>query len=76
MHFQIHLMIVTSLSMMMTFILDWILNDISPRQSFFQEYLINLERDYGLLLRCFTNRGISIYLLFDYSIIYIFYLLR
>jgi hypothetical protein len=60
MYCQIHLMIATSLSMMMTFILYCILKNIPPRHSFLQEYLINIQRDYGLLLRCFIDRRTSI----------------
>jgi hypothetical protein len=56
MHFQVHLMIATSLSMITTFIFYCILSDVPPSHSFFQKYVINLYHDYGLVLRCFINK--------------------
>jgi hypothetical protein len=61
MHDQIHLMIVTSLSMIITFVLHCFMEHVPSRDSFLRLYWINHFRDYGLFMRCFYNQGISMY---------------
>jgi hypothetical protein len=61
MHNQVHLMIVTSLSMIITFALHCIMERIPVRQSCLQLYWINFFRDFGLTIRCVYNQGISMH---------------
>ena len=61
MHNLVHLMIVTSLSMIITFVLHCIMEHIPVRQSSLQLYWIDSFRDFGLTIRCFYNQGISMY---------------
>jgi hypothetical protein len=61
MHDHVHLMIVTSLSMIMTFLLHCIMEHTPSRDSFLRLYWFDLLRDYGLLIRCIYNQGIGMY---------------
>jgi hypothetical protein len=57
----IHLMMVTSISMIITFILHCIMEHVPSRNSFSRFYLIDYLRDYGLMLHCYYNKGIRMY---------------
>jgi hypothetical protein len=61
MHDRVHLMIATSLSMIITFVLHCFMEHVPSRDSFLQVYFMDYFRDYGLLIRCFYNQGISMY---------------
>jgi hypothetical protein len=61
MHFEVHLVIATSLSMIMTFALHCIMEDTPSTQSYFRLYSIDYLRDIGLYARCLFNHGISLY---------------
>ncbi|CAF1027273.1 unnamed protein product [Rotaria sordida] len=56
---QVHLTIVTSLSIIITFVLHYIMNDIPVRQTYLQVSLIDFLRDLGLTIRCLYNQGIN-----------------
>jgi hypothetical protein len=61
MDYEVHLTIVTSLSMIVTFVLHCIMEHTPSRHSFLRFYLIDYFRDYALYIRCFCNKGISMY---------------
>jgi hypothetical protein len=75
MHFEVHLIIVTSLSMIMTFILHCIMEHTSSTQSYLRLYSIDYLRDIGLYARCLFNHGISMFhfLMILLSISFIFF---
>ena len=59
MHDDIQLMIATSTSMIITFVIDSIMKYTPWTQSFLQRYFIDIIRDYTLGARCVYNKGIS-----------------
>ncbi|CAF1095271.1 unnamed protein product [Rotaria sordida] len=65
MHDQVHLTIVTSLSIIITFVLHCTMIDIPVRQTYLQVILIDFLRDLGLTIRCLYNQGINNITLID-----------
>ena len=65
MHDNIHLMIATSTSMIITFLIHSLLEYIPSTQSFLQRYFIDFIHDFSLAARCQYNQGIR-NLLFHY----------
>jgi hypothetical protein len=66
MHHQVHLMIATSLSMIITFALHLVMEHVPSRHSFLRIYWIDQYRDYALVARCLYNKYVSF---FDHAII-------
>ncbi len=58
---HVHIMIATSISMIITFTLHCIMEHVPSRKSFLRLYWIDYYRDYGLIVRCYYNYGISVY---------------
>lgn len=64
---DIHVMIVTTLSMIITFIFYYCLEGTSLNSSLFQDIFIDSIRDYFLLIRCVLDNG-QVWLLLEKSI--------
>lgn len=59
MHGNIHLMVATSTSIIMTFVIHSIMEYTLSTQSFLQRYVIDFCRNYVLVIPCLYNEGIS-----------------
>jgi hypothetical protein len=59
MNSTVHLMLVTTMSMIITFILYCIMEYVPSRKSFLQLYCLDYFRENGLMVRSLYNKGIS-----------------